>query len=48
MQAIFETLFDLVYLTGVITLGILMLRSSRGRRQYQLFGAMAVTPMRKE
>ena len=43
MQAIFETLFDLVYLTGVITLGILMLRSSRGRRQYQLFGAMAVT-----
>ena len=43
MQAIFETLFDLVYLTGVITLGILMLRGSRGRRQYQLFGAMAVT-----
>ena len=43
MQAIFETLFDLVYLTGVIILGILMLRGSRGRRQYQLFGAMAVT-----
>ena len=43
MQAIFETLFDLVYLTGVITLGILMLRGSRGRRQYQLFGVMAVT-----
>ena len=43
MQAIFETLFDLVYLTGVITLGILMLRGSRGRQQYQLFGAMAVT-----
>lgn len=43
MQAIFETLFDLVYLTGVITLGVLMLRGSRGRRPYQLFGAMAVT-----
>ena len=43
MQAIFEPLFDIVYLVTVITLGILMLRGSRGRRQYLLYGAMAVT-----
>lgn len=43
MQAIFETHFDIVYLVTVITLGILMLRGSRGRRQYLLYGAMAVT-----
>ena len=33
MQAIFETLFDIVYLVTVITLGILMIRGSRGRQQ---------------
>lgn len=43
MQAIMETLFDVVYLTTVITLGILMLKGSKGNRQYQLYGAMAVT-----
>ena len=43
MQAIFETLFDIVYLVTVITLGVRMLRGSDGRRQYRLFGAMAVT-----
>lgn len=43
MQAIFETLFDIVYLVTVITLGIQMIRSSRGRKQYLLFGIMAVT-----
>lgn len=43
MQAIFETLFDIVYLVTVITLEILMLRGSRGRRQYLLYSAMAVT-----
>lgn len=43
IQAVFETVFDIVYLTTVITLGILMLRQSRGRRQYRLYGAMAVT-----
>lgn len=42
MQAIFETLFDIVYLVSVITLGILMIRSCSGRRQYLLFGVMAV------
>ena len=43
MQAIFETIFDVVYLSTVITLGILMLKGSAGRRQYALYGAMAVT-----
>lgn len=42
MQAIFETLFDIVYLVTVITLGILMIRKSNGRKQYFLFGIMAV------
>lgn len=43
MQAIMETLFDLVYLTTVITLGALMIRRAGGSRQYLLFGVMAVT-----
>ena len=43
MQAIFETLFDIVYLVTVIALGILMIRGSKGRKQYLLFGIMAVT-----
>ena len=43
MQAIFETLFDIVYLVTVITLGIRMIRGSRGRKQYLLYGIMAVS-----
>ena len=42
MQAIMETLFDAVYLISVITLGILMIRGSRGNGQFRLFGVMAV------
>lgn len=42
MQAIVETLFDSVYLILVITIGILMIRGSRGDRQFRLFGWMAV------
>ena len=42
MQAIMETLFDVVYLTTVITLGILMIKRSKGDKQYLLFGIMAV------
>lgn len=41
MQAIAETLFDIVYLITVITLGILMIKS-KGDKQYRLFGMMAV------
>lgn len=43
MQAIFEVLFDIVYLTTVITLGIRMMVGSKGRKQYLLYGIMAVT-----
>lgn len=43
MQAIFETLFDIIYLTTVITLGIRMIRGSKGVKQYLLYGIMAVT-----
>ena len=43
MQAVFETLFDIVYLTTVILLGVQMIRGCRGQRQYRLFGIMAVT-----
>ena len=42
MQAIFETLFDIVYLVSVITLGAMMIHQSRGRRQFLLYGFMAV------
>ena len=42
MQAIVETLFDAVYLISVITIGVLMIRRSKGDRQFRLFGWMAV------
>ncbi|MDE6740087.1 MAG: hypothetical protein K2K07_13475, partial [Lachnospiraceae bacterium] len=42
MQAIMETLFDIVYLTLVITIGIRMMIKGRKEKQYFLFGVMAV------
>lgn len=42
MQAIAETLFDTVYLISVITTGIRMIVKSREKKQYRLFGIMAV------
>lgn len=42
MQAIVETVFDSIYLIGVITLGLIMIRKSNGNKQYFLFGIMAV------
>ena len=42
MQAIIETLFDLVYLITVITVGIRMIRSSKSGSHFRLFGWMAV------
>jgi magnesium-transporting ATPase (P-type) len=42
MQAVFETAFDIVYLITVISLGIIMLKNSRGKKQYILFGIMAI------
>lgn len=42
MQAIMETIFDIVYLSTVITLGVLMVRRGRPVKQYVLFGVMAI------
>ncbi|HJC58632.1 MAG TPA: hypothetical protein H9700_14945 [Candidatus Eisenbergiella intestinipullorum] len=42
MQAVMETLFDIVYLVTVITIGIRMILKCGGERQYRLFGIMAV------
>ena len=42
MQAIVETLFDAVYLISVITIGVLMIRGSKGDRQLKLFGWMEI------
>ena len=42
-QAIGETIFDIIYLATVITIGIIMIIKSKGVKQYLLFGIMAVT-----
>ena len=43
MQAIMETLFDVAYLTIVITVGIIMMTKGKGKKEFFLFGVMAVT-----
>lgn len=43
MQAMFETIFDVVYLTVVLAMGIRMIRNSGGVKQHRLYGVMAVT-----
>lgn len=43
MQAIMETVFDIIYLTTVITIGIMMIKKGGKVKQYLLFGIMAVT-----
>lgn len=43
MQAIFETLFDVFYLSTVIILGIKMLKEGKDNKEYFLFGLMALT-----
>ena len=42
MQAIFETIFDIIYLGTVIVLGITMIREGKDQKQYFLFGVMAL------
>jgi len=42
MQAIMETIFDILYLSTVITLGVIMIKKSGDNKQYKLFGIMAV------
>lgn len=42
MQAIFETIFDLVYLIGISIIGIQMIRKSERDSHFFLFGVMAL------
>ena len=42
MQAIMEPIFEIAYLICVITLGALILRRADGRKQFILFGIMAI------
>ena len=42
MQAIMETLFDVLYLTSVITIGTIMISKGGNNKQFKLFGIMAV------
>lgn len=42
MQAIMETLFDVIYLFSVITMGVWVIKNSNGEKGYKLFGIMAV------
>lgn len=42
MQGIMETLFDVFYLIGVITIGMIMILKSGNNKQFKLFGIMAV------
>lgn len=42
MQAIMETLFDIIYLFTVISLGIIIIKKSQGQQEYHLFGIMAI------
>ena len=42
MQAIMETLFDIAYLISVVTVGIIMMRNSKGNKQIFMFGIMSV------
>lgn len=42
MQAIMEPIFEIAYLIGVIILGVLTIRRAQGRKQFVLFGVMAI------
>ena len=42
MQAIMETVFDLLYFASALWLGVALLKNARGRAQYLLFGSMAL------
>ncbi|MGL5347533.1 MAG: hypothetical protein ACRDA3_09275, partial [Peptostreptococcaceae bacterium] len=42
MQAIMEPIFHVVYLTTVITLGIIMVRKSKNNQYFKLFGIMSI------
>ena len=42
MQAVGESVFDIVYLITVVAIGIWMTISCQGKKQYRLFGIMAI------
>lgn len=42
MQAVTETVFDIVYLSTVVVLGFKMLTNGRGEKQFFLYGIMAL------
>ncbi len=42
MQQIFEPIFHVLYLSTVITLGVLMVKGSRGSKYFKYFGVMAI------
>jgi hypothetical protein len=42
MQAVMEPIFEIAYLICVVALGALTLRRANGRRQFALFGVMAI------
>lgn len=42
MQAIMEPIFEIAYLIGVITLGILTIKKANNQQQFKLFGIMAI------
>lgn len=43
MQGVMETIFDIVYLTTVICVGVNMVTKSNTNKEYNLFGIMAIT-----
>lgn len=42
MQRIMEPIFEIAYLVAVILLGVMILRRAEGRKQFRLFGIMAI------
>ena len=42
MQAIAETIFDVIYLVTVISIGVLMIKNCKDNFQFRLFGIMAI------
>lgn len=42
MQAIMETIFNILYLSTVLTIGIIMIRGAQNNKGYKLFGIMSV------
>lgn len=42
MQAIMESIFDIAYLGTIIALGLLIIRRAKGRKEFVLFGVMAI------